>query len=172
MVGEEACGVRRLDRQSMSHPTGRASRRLAAVSVRVARGLHPQGFIAANSLGGPLAETPQDSKCWFWPLYLRSGAETGLRAASGPSEPALLRSLSRGSESGRTLSHSACSSSEARASRASVSVPALLATRSLACGLGWRRRWVAVCGDRRWPGAERHSGSAAMPALFVSYTRV
>jgi hypothetical protein len=60
----------------------------------------------------------------------------------------------------------------ARASRASVSVPALLATRSLACGLGWRRRWVPVCGDRRWPGAGRHSGSAAMPALFVSYTRV
>lgn len=68
-----------------------------------------------------------------------------------------------------------------RASRASVSVPALLATRSLACGLGWRRRWVPVCGDRRWPGAGRHSGSAAMstrssairgcePSAFITNT--
>ena len=66
----------------------------------------------------------------------------------------------------------ASGSSGARARRASVSMPALLARRSLAYRLGRRRRWVPVCGGSEMPGrAGRHSGSASIPAPFVSCTR-
>ena len=127
---------------------------------------HPRSSVAWNEARQPRCSLPQQerrgsrSRACRRPHFVQRGS----RLDVGPG--ARFRAKAGATSSGpRPLP----ASSGARARRASGE-HARSTREAVAClwpGPEWDA-WVPVCGDRRCPGAGRHSGSAAMPALFVS----